>query len=268
MKGNLHKAVERGEIRTVRTLLEEGYDPNIPDPEGRTPLILAVISGNPEMVMLLLSCNADPFFDGFHDIPVFMASSFFGHLELVKLFMDMGFDMINYRSSWGDTALSYASKRNFPDIVRFIISSGSDLNVKNRYGVTPLIAAAYQGNDECCSILVLSGANVNETDNLGRSVLRHAIRARCEQDMVKLLLSRGADPLIKDRKGHTVFWEPFSDEYLSIILDHYSFFYWGERFSLQEIMRVFRMTRKEGKDPSELFSVKKIPPEALAPGGM
>jgi len=263
----LNEAVERGDLRTVKAILEKGYDPNIPDPEGRTPLLISVISGDPGMVRLLLSHDADPFFDGFHDIPVCLASAFFGHLGLVRMFLNMGLDMVHYRSSWGDTALSYASKRNFPAIVRFLVASGSDVNVKNRYGVTPLITAASQGNTECCCILLSGGANVNETDNLGRSVLRHAVRARCKPDLMRLLLTGGADPLLKDMKGRTVFWEPYIEECLPVMLEHYSFLWRGKRCSLEDTIMVIRVARTGGNDPSEFLSIKKIPPEATASGG-
>jgi len=261
----LHEAVEKEDLMSVKAILEGGSDPNIPDIDGKTPLLIAVISGNPEMVRLLLSHNADPFYDGFHDIPVFLASAFFGQLELVRFFMKMGFDMVHYRSAWGDTALSYASKRGFPAIVRLLVSSGSNVNIKNCYGVSPLMIAVNQGNIACCSILLSAGANVNDTDNLGRSVLRHAVKARCKPDLIKLLLSRGADPGLRDRRGRSMFWEPFADEYLSLMLDKFSFFCMGEKCSLQEILKVFEMARSDGKDPSECIFLKKSP-EASASG--
>jgi ankyrin repeat protein len=48
-----------GDIETVREMLWYGFNPNVTDSHGRTPLIIATESGHLEIAKLLLSSNAD-----------------------------------------------------------------------------------------------------------------------------------------------------------------------------------------------------------------
>jgi len=254
---SLVKAVETGDYEIARSMLEAGADPDIGDGEGKTPLLSAVILGDLSFVKLLLSYHADPFYSGFHDMPVLMASAFFGHLELVTYFIDMGFDLLNIRSSWGDTSLIYASKRNHPSIVRFLLGSGADVHVRNCYGISPILAAANQGNAECCHLLLAYGALPNDCDNLGRSVLRHAVRARVDKKLIGALIGSGADPLIRDRKGHSIFWENLPVSYLRIILDYYRVYSEGRELRPEEVRSRIISFRKEGREPLETLTCKK-----------
>lgn len=52
-------AAARGDVETVRTLLESGVDPNAANLFGRTP-IQVMMMGNPRMAELLLEGGADP----------------------------------------------------------------------------------------------------------------------------------------------------------------------------------------------------------------
>jgi hypothetical protein len=53
-------AAAGGHIESLRTLLELGADPNIPDYIGVTPLIAAVTAGSEDAVKMLIAGGADP----------------------------------------------------------------------------------------------------------------------------------------------------------------------------------------------------------------
>lgn len=47
------------------------------------------------------------------------------------------------------------------DVVQYLIEKGSKVNVKNRYGVSPLLLCAEGGNETLVKLLVTVGADVN-----------------------------------------------------------------------------------------------------------
>jgi ankyrin repeat protein len=52
-------AVNRGQERAVKNLLDMNIDPNAVDEMGRTPLMLAAAAGNGQLVQLLIDRGAD-----------------------------------------------------------------------------------------------------------------------------------------------------------------------------------------------------------------
>lgn len=54
-----HEAIENNSVDCVRILLEAGALPSIPGLEYTTPLHKAVITGNTEVIQLLLQYGAD-----------------------------------------------------------------------------------------------------------------------------------------------------------------------------------------------------------------
>ncbi|MQL94265.1 hypothetical protein Taro_026917 [Colocasia esculenta] len=54
----LHCAARRGDLAAVRLLTSRGYDVNVPDGDGYTPLMLAASEGHGPLCELLISCGA------------------------------------------------------------------------------------------------------------------------------------------------------------------------------------------------------------------
>ena len=90
-----------------------------------------------------------------------------------------------------------------PEQMKWLISQGADLELKDRYGNTPLKSHCTRWNGQKqTQILIENGANVNATNREGVSVL--AVAADCiRYDNVVYLLENGADPLHKNDRGQT-----------------------------------------------------------------
>jgi ankyrin repeat protein len=76
--------------------------------------------------------------------------------------------------------------------VKSLIAEGSDVNVKDEKGSTPLHFAAYLGYKDVAELLILKGANVNAADKTGAIPLHFAAR-RGHKDLVELLILKGAN---------------------------------------------------------------------------
>lgn len=98
-----------------------------------------------------------------------MLASEIGDLEVIKCFVEHGADL-DYSPSGkeadelnitGQTALFMATLKEQNDVVQYLIDRGSKVNVKNRYGVSPLLLCAEGGNETLVKLLVSVGADVN-----------------------------------------------------------------------------------------------------------
>jgi len=161
-------------VEIVRRLLDRKADPNaalkapifqrqhtIGDTtlgKGATPFLRAAKSGDVEMMKLLLAAGANPkttlantdalmfaagfgWRDGSPIAPSFDQGTPAEAVDAIALMLDLGLD-VNAASDTGDTALHVAvTGRGAPEIVRFLISRGANLQAKNKRGQTPLAAA-------------------------------------------------------------------------------------------------------------------------------
>lgn len=86
--------------------------------------------------------------------------------------------------------------------VQALVNEGVDTEIRDRDGMTPLMAAAYKGRLDCARRLVQMGANVNAQDKFGNTPLMAAVSANCPA-LVRFLLEHGANADMKDRGGRT-----------------------------------------------------------------
>jgi len=88
------------------------------------------------------------------------------------------------------------------DAVKQHISAGTDLNVKDQYGSTPLIIASTFGKTDIARKLIDGGADLNIKNNEGSTPL-HVAAFFCRTEIVKELLNKGADKSLLNNYGST-----------------------------------------------------------------
>jgi len=78
--------------------------------------------------------------------------------------------------------------------VELILSKAADINLQNPQGITPLIFAARNGNLEMVKYLVSKGANMNIKDNKGGRAVTWAVKRNdsAGNDVADYLRSYGA----------------------------------------------------------------------------
>ncbi len=82
------------------------------------------------------------------------------------------------------------------------ILAGSDLNMKDQYGSSPLIIAATFGKTEVAKSLIKGGVDLNLPNDIGSSPL-HIAAFFCRVEIVEALLAEGADNTLKNDSGQT-----------------------------------------------------------------
>ena len=80
-----------------------------------------------------------------------------GDLENVKLFLAEGME-INAKNNYGETALMAGAVSSKTYIVRVMLEKGADIKSRNKFGNTPLSYATEAGNAEIIKILKEAGA--------------------------------------------------------------------------------------------------------------
>ena len=134
----LYAAMKSRKFDVVKLLLKRGADPNAMTKLGSTPFLLASEICDLDIIEACVEARAD--------------------LD----FAPSGPDADNLNIT-GQTALFMATLKDRIDVVKFLIHKGAQVNVQNRYGVSPLLLCAESGNHELVQALVEAGADVNIT---------------------------------------------------------------------------------------------------------
>jgi len=104
--------------------------------------------------------------------------------------------------SEADRALLKATQEGNIKAVKQHLAAGTDVNAKNRDGVTPLHTAAANDYKEIVELLIVEGANVNATNVDGWTPLFGAA-VLGKNKIVELLIAKGANVNAKNDDGET-----------------------------------------------------------------
>ncbi len=169
----LSEAVRMKDATEVARIIASGANVDEEGVNGVTPLILAVGSGNAEIVQQLLQAGASLHPANYPDTPL-MDAVIHNHPEIVQQLLQARAD-VNHTSRIGRTALVSAAWMNHPaSLIRQLLEAGANVNQEhsdqhNNPGKTALFFAAQYGNLESVRQLLEAGARVRQVDvdNIG-----------------------------------------------------------------------------------------------------
>lgn len=161
-------AIKRDNPRAIQELLQRGFDPNVPDPQGvhglftalrdgslkaadaliawpstkvewrnakdESPLMIAALKGQTEMVRKLIARDADVNKPGW--APLHYAATG-GHLEIMALLLEHH-AFIDAESPNGTTPLMMAAHYGSPAAVKLLLDAGADTRMRNSQGLTAI----------------------------------------------------------------------------------------------------------------------------------
>jgi hypothetical protein len=159
-------AIEVDDGRTVSQLLERGFDPNTPDPNGQVGLFLALRAESHKA-----------------------AEALWGSKEL----------KVDAANGHGETPLMMAALRGATVWCERLVGRGAAIN---REGWTPLHYAASGPEPRAVALLLERGAHVDAPAPNGNTALMMAARYGPEES-VTLLLQREADTRLRNQRGMT-----------------------------------------------------------------
>ena len=125
-----------------------------------------------------------------------------GRTDIACAFIEAAKD-VNVKDRFGDTPLIFAVKQDEPSIVEKLLSRPDvDINAKDRAGMTPLFTALIKGFKAIATRLIEAKPDLGIKNNLGVTALMLAIDLGMV-DVALLLIDAGADVNAKNRRGHT-----------------------------------------------------------------
>ena len=129
-------------------------------------------------------------------------AAFSGNAEVVKHYIDAGTD-VNVMNKHGWTPLHEAVTGGHKDIADLLIAKGADVNAKEaKNRITPLHWAVWRGRKEIVELLIAKGADLNVKNKDGGTPLHNAAW-KGHNEIAKLLIVKDADVNAKDVEGQT-----------------------------------------------------------------
>lgn len=244
----LHRASLENKLNVVKLLVAEGADIESRDDKGETPLHDATWHDDVtaiEILDFLLQHGADIRATNQDGETALHSAAIWGSRKVSDFLISKGVD-VNARNKKGETPLHFAASNSAPEhleVIELLVSKGADINAEDNQGWTPLCCGIRRENKQVCELLLTLGAKKTATveiaeffaaaekgdmkifkalleknqgfakarDDTDRTPL-HVVMIRQQEEMVEMLISRGADVNAKDSEGETpllsAFWCP------------------------------------------------------------
>jgi ankyrin repeat protein len=240
----LHWQVERGDVKGVQALLEQGSDPSLANRLGVTPLYLAAANGDAAIIELLLAAGADANARDTIGETMLMAAVGSGELPAVTALLEHGAAVDALDTAYEQTALMFAARLGHEPIVEALLDAGAAVDARTRIGseprwvlpnsragfgfgkgiirgglpedrgmrpfrsggLTPLLYAAREGHAGTVARLLDAGAAIDGVEANGIAPLLMAI-ANDRMATATLLIERGAALDQQDWYGRSPLWE-------------------------------------------------------------
>jgi ankyrin repeat protein len=231
-------AATNGNAAMIETLIKAGADASAALPEGETVLMTAARTGNADAVKALIAHGANVNArEQWQQETALMFAAAENNAAAVKVLVQAGADMNVHSKVWdfpeykyetngmavfqlprgGWTALMYAARQNALDAAAMLADMKADLNAADPDGTTALQLAVLNVHYDLAAMLLNKGADANVPDNSGMTALYAAVDMRSPAgmmtrpnpkltdeidaaEMVKILLSHGADPNARLKK--------------------------------------------------------------------
>ena len=200
-------AAEKGDVASVKRLIEQGADPSAYDEDRiENALTIAIYYRQVGVIRALAGTRAD-FNGGFPHTPLTIGVRT-KNPELVRSLVEGG-AKVNHPNSSGETALLIAVQDGDPETVAELVRLGADPNLvpkKKKYDTvtnySPLEYAAMEGNKRVIDALLTAPGVKRDKRLAGLMLNGAAIRGKLAE-VKRLVEQDGADVNARDARGDT-----------------------------------------------------------------
>lgn len=183
LRSNLEQAIDNDQTYRAQRVIASGFpvDSPINVEEGVTALMLSAELGKVEMIRLLIGANASlNTVDNHGYTALHFACGPGGSVDGLRACLEAGgADLDKQETDQGNTALHFAAANGSIEKVRALINAGASINIKNRLGNTPLMAACYKDNALVVVYLISQNADYLEVNDNDKDALAIASYNNC-----------------------------------------------------------------------------------------
>jgi len=222
----LHVAVSNKRKDVAELLIDKGADVNAKSNKGYPPLYSAIWNNDANIVEILVAKGADVTYTPEKDYPPLHYAVWSENLDMARVLVNNGAKW-DVKDQDGWTAFRYAAdaaNKNMIELfvekgadisgihraaclgdlacVEALLEQGTDIDVKDDMGWTPLYWAASMGQEEVGEFLLSKGAQADIKTGGERTPLHQAAYSGSLR-LVELLVSKGTDVNAKDKRGNT-----------------------------------------------------------------
>ena len=177
------RAVRADNASGVKTLLNRGFDPNTRDAQGQTGLLIALREPSPKVIQVLLdSPKTDVEARNPKDESPLMLAAIKGQQDIVTKLIERDAD-IN-KPGW--TPLHYAATTGHVEIMKQLLDKDAFIDAQSPNGTTPLMMAAMYGSAAAVKLLLEEGADPLMKNQLGMTAVDFAQKAN-RTDAVQMI---------------------------------------------------------------------------------
>ena len=228
-KTALMLAAEKGFGNSVKAIIAGGADIKIKDKAGETALYKCIKTGGEGgywCADYLVKGGADVNDRTGSGTPLLHEAAALEKFDIVNLFLKNGADT-NILNQKNETLIMILSKTQYSNskdkpkstqaakLISELTSKGSNPNIPDKYGRTPLDISCKLKNMIIIDALLKGGASVSATDNSGNTALKKIVmdytgdyklsdkEKKSTIELIDLLIKNGADINAKDKFGRT-----------------------------------------------------------------
>jgi len=185
-------AIKRDDGKAITSLLQRGFDPNTPSPDGLNGLYIAIQEPAPKAAEALVDWpKTNLEIRTPQDESALMMAALKGHTELARKLVARGADV--NKTGW--TPLHYAATSGHLEIISLLLDKHAYIDAESPNGTTPLMMAAHYGTPAAVKLLLEQGADPRLKNQLGLTAIDFANRAE-RKDAAELISAsvRAAQP--------------------------------------------------------------------------
>jgi ankyrin repeat protein len=176
-------AIKRDEGATITELLKRGFDPNTIDPSGRPGLFIAVQDGSVKAAEALIAWPKTKVeWRSPKDESPLMIAALKGQTELVRRLIARDADV--NKPGWAP--LHYAATGGHLDIMQILLDEYAFIDAQSPNKTTPLMMAAKYGSTAAVKLLLEAGADPTMRNELGLSAVDFALQSQ-RKDAAELI---------------------------------------------------------------------------------
>ena len=166
--GDFVRAILQDNDRSMRRILEDGFDPNTKTEKGVPGLYLALEEDSLKVARLLVASRRTKGEQrNAKDESVLMMAAYKGDLDIARALIDKDADV--NKPGW--TPLHYAATKGHLKMMDLLLEHYAFIDAQAPNGNTPLMMAAFYSTPEAVKLLIEAGADVNMRNSASKTAL-------------------------------------------------------------------------------------------------